>query len=588
MGEDLCIINAMGLQPSIKLLDCTLRDGGYLNHWQFDSDLVRAVYRASLKSGIDILEIGFRSQEQAFDRNLYGDWRFSDEHKIRELIPGPPGLKLAVMADFGKVDLHQFGHAKESCVQLVRLAVHRKDLLAGIAFLEKVKAKGYEVSLNVTSCDQLSQADRIELVCVLKSKTLDMVYLADSYGSILPHQIQALVSPYLEIGNIQVGFHAHNNLQMAFANTLEAIRCGVHLIDCTIYGMGRGAGNLPSEIIILYLQLLYPERYQVLPILNCIDAHFLSLKKELKWGYALPFMLSGMFQCHPNYAKELVDFREYSMEEIFKCMEYIKQANTTHFSKDLVKDIMEQGVSELMQKHQKKNSAVLGDRSKPVCKIAKNPDYQNAHEGRDFLILGNGPCLKTHHAQIQAFIHKHDPIVMGANHLSGLFEPHYHAFGYLKRFVKYIDTVSSRSEILLSQYFDPKTISEYTSRPYRELFFKDHLSSNFDIQEGIVQTNCRTISLLLMGVAIVMGARKIFAAGLDGYLQQPPTSLLFYDEKDEKTNAHLIIERHEWCEKFLRQIHAYLIHHQKSGISIITPTSYQDFYDPIEKYISSS
>jgi len=564
---------------NFQILDCTIRDGGYLNNWQFDKILVRETYRAVSKAGIDIIEIGFRGMDKNFDRKKYGLWRFSDEDILRETINGIDGASLALMADFGKIDIDDFAKAKDSVVDMVRVAAHKDDLPDAVKLLEQIKEKGYQVSLNAMGYSNYTNSEKKKIIELLKKSNIDFIYVVDSYGSMFPGELKAVFEPLLEIPKIKVGFHSHNSLQMAFANTLEAIRCGVHIVDSTFYGMGRGAGNLPTEIIVLYMKLLGKKKYNVTPILNCIDAYFLPLRKEIEWGYQLPFMLSGMYKCHSNYAKALVEYREYTIEDICKAMEYIKERNLTEYSPQILKEIIEGSIVGSA----KAEAAV----KKPKGRVKKiSVSYLNRHKGRDFLVLANGPMLKEYKEKIDKFIKKVNPVVLGANNLSGLFVPDYHAFNNKRRFVNYVDTVSEKSKLLLSEHFPKEMIKEYTKKNYGKLYYKDVINADFGIKNGTIETNCRTISILLIGIAIVMGARRVFVAGMDGYLNyKPDGKLLFYDEKNEKTDKEMIINRHKWCQRFLEQIDKYLFKNGQEGIYIVTPTSYKAFYKGIENYI---
>lgn len=565
----------------ITILDCTIRDGGYLNNWQFDKKLVREVYRSVSKAGVEIMEIGFRGTEKYFDREKYGLWRFSDEDTIRDAIRGIDGAKLALMADFGKIEADDFLNAEDSVVDIVRVAAHKDDLFGALKLLEKIKKKGYQVSLNAMGYSNYTPGEREKIISALKKSDIDFIYVVDSYGSMFPNELKSMLDPLLEIPDIKVGFHPHNSLQMAFSNTLEAIRCGAHLIDSTFYGMGRGAGNLPTEIIVLYMELMGKKKYNVIPILNCIDAYFLPLRKEMEWGYQLPFMLSGMYKCHPSYAKGLIDFREYTIEDISRAMEFIRQRNPVGYSPEILKELIEGGlIGRLKPRGQRQSIAGKKNEKIPV-------PYVNRHKGRDFLILANGPTLREYREKINKFIKKIDPVILGANNLSGLFAPHYHAFNNKRRFMNYIDTVTPESKLLLSQHFSEGMIKEYTDRDYEKLYYKDVLNAKFDIKEGMIETNCRTISTLLIGIAIAMGAKRIFVAGMDGYLGHTPDGgMLYYEEKDEKTDRDMIIERHMWCQKFLEGIEEYLLKQGQEGIHIITPTTYKTFYKSIENYIN--
>ncbi len=566
---------------NVSILDCSIRDGGYINNWQFERKLVREVYRSISKAGVEIMEIGFRGTEKYFDRGKYGPWRFSDEDALRDVIRGIDGAKIALMADFGKIELDDFLDAKDSAADIVRVAAHKDDLFKALNLLEKIKKKGYQASLNAMGYSNYTSGERKKIISALKRSDIDYIYVVDSYGSMFPNELEPALGPLLEIPDIKVGFHPHNSLQMAFSNALEAIRCGAHLIDSTFYGMGRGAGNLPTEIIVLYMELMGKKKYNVIPILNCIDTYFLPLRKEMEWGYQLPFMLSGMYKCHPSYAKGLVDLREYTIDDISKAMEFIRQRNPVGYSPGILKELIEGGLIGRL----KPRGRHRGTAGKKYGRISV--PYLNRHEGRDFLILANGPTLKDHREKINVFIKKIDPVILGANNLSGLFAPHYHAFNNKRRFMNYIDTVASGSKLLLSQHFSESMVKEYTDRDYEKLYYKDVLNAEFDIKEGTIETNCRTISTLLIGVAISMGAKRIFVAGMDGYLGHASDGrMLYYDEKDEKTDKEMIVERHMWCQKFLEGIEEYLLKRGQEGIHIITPTTYKTFYKSIENYIN--
>jgi 4-hydroxy 2-oxovalerate aldolase len=569
--------------PHFDILDCTIRDGGYLNNWRFDKKMVREVYRALSKAGVDIVEIGFRGTDKYFQRNEFGPWRFTDIKDLREAVGGIKGARLAIMGDYGKLDVEDFTDDYREFVDFIRIAVHKDGTPGAIRQLEEIKKKGFEVSLNAMGITSYTEEETKELVRMLENSDIDYIYIADSYGSILPDQMRQLIEPFLGLRHIKIGFHPHNSLQMAFANTLEAIKCGVDIIDGTIYGMGRGAGNLPTEVILSYLQLSTTDKYNVIPILHCIDRFFTNIQTDEPWGYQLPYMLSGIFQCHPYYPKTLVDYREFSMEDIWNALEVLRKINPVGFSKDILDDIIKSGMIGGLKKDRTVEGRVV-DANKLKGRGIDVP-YKDLYKGRDFLILANGPTLKAYEAKIEEFIKKYDPVILGANYLSGLFKPHYHAFNNKNRFVDYVDTVDNNAVLLLGENFPEDMIREYTSRNYETLYFNDELN-DFDIIDGVIQSNCRTIAVLLMGVAIVMGANRIFAVGMDGYTgSELKEDFHFYNEKVEPEEKNLVIERHRYNQHFIEQIDEYLNNIGKEGIHILTPTSYKAFYKGIENYL---
>lgn len=579
-----------GVSLNLEILDCTIRDGGYVNNWNFEKKLVREVYRSLSKAGLTYVELGFIGTEKYFSKEKYGIWRFSEAKDVRDVTSGIHGSKIALMVDFGKIDIAEIAPREEGFVSLIRIAVHKTDVQNAIRLAEAIKKKGYDVALNLMGYSNYTIEERKDLCNNLKKiDHLDYIYFADSYGSIFPEHMREYLLNLLEIKEsvpgLRIGFHPHNNLQMAFANTCEAIRCGVDIVDSSIYGMGRGAGNLPTEIILLYLENTNNQNYNAVPVLNIIDRYFVRLKEENPWGYQLSYMLTGMFQCHPNYAKALVDMKEYTIEDIWKATDFIRRKNPVGFSKKLLDEIIQTGIigNSLSNKEKLLSSEEKGS-GKAVVK--HEVPYIGRHENKDFLILANGPSLKEYKQEIDTFISKYSPIVMGANYMGGLFKPHYHVFNNKRRFMEYADTVEPESKLLIGQYIEDKLIREYSNRQYERIYYEDKLNAKFDIIDGVIQTNCRTIAILLLGMAIVMGAKRVFAVGMDGYMGFDSISgLHFYNEKDEKENRALLVEMHHWCQIFLVQIDEFLNKQGKEGIHILTPTSYKSFFKGIGNYI---
>jgi 4-hydroxy 2-oxovalerate aldolase len=566
----------------IQILDCSLRDGGYVNNWGFPKGLARESYRALSKSGVDIVELGFRSSDKHFDARKYGLWRFCDETVLREVTENIRGASVCVMGDYGKIELDDLVDAHESVVDLVRIAVHKDRVLNAIDFLEKVKGKGYQVSLQAMGYSTYTDLEKQSLLSALAHTDLDYVYIADSYGSILPFQIKPLFEPFQEIGGIRLGFHPHNNIQMAFANTLEAIRVGVDIVDTTIYGIGRGAGNLPTEILLSYLQLQGNDRYNVIPVLNCIERYFLGLKEETPWGYQLPYMISGIFNSHPSYSMDLIRRREYSMEDIWKALGCVREIAPVGFDASIVDGLIEKGLI-----GEKRATAAYGNiPSSAVEEEHLNVNYIQRHAGREFLVLANGPSLKSCRLEIESFIAKYDPIILGANFLNNLFVPHYHAFNNQKRFVSHVKYVSPDSRLLIGTNISSDIIDDYVNCDYELLVFRNILDAKFDISKGRIMANCRTISVLLIGVAVVMGAKRVFVAGMDGYLYaNSANSTLFYEEEFDPEAHEINLRRHQYNESFLNQIDGYIRRQGGEGIHVLTPTGHSSFYKSIEEYL---
>ncbi|CAD7847443.1 MAG: hypothetical protein [Olavius algarvensis Delta 4 endosymbiont] len=569
---------------ALEILDCTIRDGGYVNNWQFSRDLVREVYRALSKGGVDFVELGFRNAAAFFRPESQGIWRLTTEEVLQDTLANIHGARVSVMADFNSIELQDFGPAGDSCVDLVRVAVHKNKVFAALDMMAEIKKCGYLASLQCMGYNTYTTQEKKELLNAVRDSALDYIYLADSYGSIFPFHMEDLFGPYVELGGPRVGFHPHNNIQMAFANSLEAIRVGVDIVDTTIYGIGRGAGNLPTEIMLSYLSEQGATRYNVIPILNCIERFFLDLKQEHPWGYQLPYMISGIFNIHPSYAKDLLRRKEYSMEDIWKALGNIKHTDAIGYDSEIIENFIRQGI--LGRLNETPFCPASDTNPDETCVAAPPVPYADRHRKREFLVLANGPSLKEKKPEIEKFIAKYDPVVLGANFLNGLFKPDYHAFNNKKRFAAYAGTTAPDSELLIGINIPPDMIDDYVQRSWEPLVFRNVLDADFDIQDGMIMCNCRTISVLLIGIAVVMGANRVFVAGMDGYLNHANAgTALFYDEKFDPQEHELNVERHRWNDTFLQKIDRYIQKQGGEGIHILTPTGHASFYKGIENYL---
>lgn len=297
--------NLMQFRPDIKVLDATIRDGGLVNDFYFDDDFVKNLYKANVKAGIDYMEFGYKASKEIFDPEKFGKWKFCDEADLREIVGNnDTDLKIAVMADVGRCDFEtDFLPKSESVIDMVRVATYINTMPAAIEIIEHCHSLGYETTCNIMAVSTAQESDIYLALELLGESNVDIIYLVDSYGSLYPEQIRELAVKYQKIASKygkKVGVHAHNNQQLAFANTIEACSYGVSYLDGTMGGMGRGSGNCTLEMLMGFLR---NPKYKILPVLKFVQTDILKLKEQgVVWGYDIPYLCTGILNVHPRSA----------------------------------------------------------------------------------------------------------------------------------------------------------------------------------------------------------------------------------------------------------------------------------------------
>ena len=293
-------------RPQIKVIDCTVRDGGLMNKWQFDDEFVRNVYQSLTEAGVDYMEIGYLSSEDAFDRKEFGPWRFCAEKDLQRIIgDSEKKMKLSVMADIGRIECKDIPPKSESSLDMVRVACYVHQIDKAIALAHHCNEKGYETTINLMAVSTVGLRDLNEALEDLNKSQVPNIYLVDSFGAFYSEDIDTLAAKYLErMPDKTIGFHGHNNQQLAFANTIAAIINGVNFLDATLYGIGRGAGNCPLELLLSFLK---NPKFKVRPVVKCIEEDIFPWAKKIDWGYSVPYMVTGVFNQHPRTAMAHMD-----------------------------------------------------------------------------------------------------------------------------------------------------------------------------------------------------------------------------------------------------------------------------------------
>jgi len=302
----------LSYRSEIRVLDCTIRDGGLMNDHGFDYETVKAVYQANVEAGVDYMELGYKASKRIFAPSEYGPWKFCDEDDIRRVVgENETGLKLSAMADAERTDYHEDILPREqSVLDMIRVATYIHQMPTALDMVKDAHDKGYETTINLMAVSTVQEWELDEALELMADSEIDAIYLVDSFGAFYSEQVHYLMRKYLRHAiprGKMVGMHAHNSQQLAFANTIEAIILGANMLDGSIAGLGRGAGNCSIEQL---LGFLHNPKYRLRPILGCIRDQIEPMRADLRWGFDIPYMITGMLNQHPRSAMQFNETKE--------------------------------------------------------------------------------------------------------------------------------------------------------------------------------------------------------------------------------------------------------------------------------------
>jgi 4-hydroxy 2-oxovalerate aldolase len=495
----------------IKILDCTLRDGGYYNNWDFDKTTILNYVKAINKSGIQYVEVGFRFN--AKDK-FFGPFAFSSDRFVKEL-NFKIGINLALMVNASdlinsnvsqtKIIDNLFTKKKFSPFKILRIAVHFHEVPKIINFVKHIKKKGYKVFVNLMQASNKTENEFEKAIKFLKkSNSIEVLYIADSLGAMNINDVREKCSFLKKYWNNDFGIHAHNNCNLALKNSLEAIKCGATWVDSTILGMGRGAGNVSTEKIIKknnYLNKNYNSR----PLEELSKKYFSILKNKFKWGPSKAYQYAAQHKIHPSYVQVLKnEVNHKNDDKIINILDRIRNADLVSYNPLSIQKFF---------KYDKNKG--LWD-AKGWCKEKK------------ILILGKGPSLSKYKKDLELFIKINKPLVLSLNFNNAI------KSSLINFFI-----VSNQEKIILDfkKYYSikkkiiiPKSRFEkiYPQTKYKKNFFDYGLSiskSKIKIQNNYCSLPSNIVLFYALSLAKIGGARKIFLAGLDGYSSDDPRQL---------------------------------------------------------------
>lgn len=287
-----------------KIVDCTIRDGGLVNNWNFSIEFVQKLYAGLNAAGVDYMEIGYKNSPKLLKgADSAGPWRFLDDDFLRKVIPEKGHTKLSALVDIGRVDANDILPRSESMIDLIRVACYIKEVDKGLQLVKLFHDLGYETTINIMALSNVMEHELLEAFEMIKDSVVDVVYIVDSYGSLDYKDMEHLINKFKKhLPNKRLGVHTHNNMQLAFSNTLVAAANGVELLDASVYGMGRAAGNCPTELLVTHLK---NTNYKLRPVLQVLEELLVPLREKEEWGYNIPYMITGTLDEHPRSAMAL-------------------------------------------------------------------------------------------------------------------------------------------------------------------------------------------------------------------------------------------------------------------------------------------
>ena len=521
------------MKNKFKILDCTLRDGGYYNNWNFEKKLVNEYLRAINETNIQYIELGFRTLGK---KKIKGNTAYTTDEFINSLSI-PKNLKIGVMvnaSDFLQSNLNNkkaceqlFPKTKNTKIKFVRLACHIDEPFKIVKAISWLKKNNFMVTINLMQISEI-QENQIRKICNLSKKlNIDVLYLADSLGSLKPQDTHKIVNLFKKYWRSNLGIHAHNNMKLALANTITANTNGVKWIDGTVLGMGRGPGNAKTEELIKYFYRKLGKKTEVEVLKKLINKHFFSLKQQYNWGPNKYYYLAAKTKIHPTYIQEILSDKRYSKFNYLKIINNLKNIDTKKYNPFVLLKSM---------------NFFLG---KP--KGSWSP-FSLLHN-RKVLIVGAGNSVSKYKKSLENFVLKNNIYVICLNTVDN-FNNSLINLRVICHPLRILSDIffhnSSRKDLALPVSMIPKKIYKSFKMKNKKIF--DYgLSIRPKNSITIKKNYCILPKPLAIGysmaIAISGKANRVFLAGFDGYKLDDPHT--------DETNQIFTILKKKYSKNFL-------------------------------------
>ena len=513
----------------INILDCTLRDGGYYNNWEFKKDLINEYLKVMDLIKVDYVEIGFRFIDKIKTK---GPCAYSEENFLKTL-KIPKNLKIGIMinaADFiNSNDIislakKNFKEKKKSLISLVRVACHYNELMQVIPLIKWLKKSGYKTGINIMQIPELSFNEIKNAVLLIKKADADILYFADSLGSLDSLKTKKIIKNIRLFWKGPMGIHTHDNMGKAMENSIAASKNSVKWIDSTVTGMGRGPGNTKTEQAVLEFKTKKISNEKLVSLLKLIKFFFEPLKDKYKWGSNPYYYFAGLHSIHPSFVQEMLASNLFDIEDIYSNLNYLSTVGGRKYSKELIS---------------------LG---KNIYKKINKGNWQpkNIISGKDILILGPGKSVINNKTFIVRFIKKYKPIVLVLNAINPVPKKYVfaHVVCHTLRLLSDIDKYKMLNKKLITPYSSfSKNIKSKINKNNIFDFGLQVKNKKFNFKKNYAVLPNSLAFTYALGISTSGGAKNIYIAGLDGYNDNSPKKFemddLIQNYKLEETSRNI-------------------------------------------------
>lgn len=511
----------------MKLLDCTLRDGGYINDWEFGHANLVSVFERLVDAGIDIIEIGFLDERRVFDMNR----SIMPDTDSVEKIYGKLDKKQAMvvgMIDYGTCSLEHIKPCEESFLDGIRVIFKKHLREQALAYCHELKKLGYKVFAQLVSVTSYSDEEMMDLIRLANEVKPYAVSMVDTYGLMHQNNLKhyfKLLDENLD-AEIGLGYHAHNNFQMGYANCIAMLEKQIErpvVVDGSIYGMGKSAGNAPIELIAMHMNQVHGKNYQISQILEAIDVNIMQFYSPATWGYNMFYYLAASNDCHPSYVSYLMNKRTLSVKSINDILGKLEGEKKLLYDKSYIE-------------------ALYADYQ--IHEVNDEKDLERLRElfvGRKLLLVGPGVTIKTQKAKIERFVNEQRPVIIASNYIPEVPKPDYVFLSNSKRYVQLATRLSHEKWSIIAT-------SNVTGTNSNAFDFVLNFSTLMDGKAQIIDNSL----IMLLKALVRIGVKDVTLAGFDGFSSE--TANYFDASKESDSVKEMAPYLNQYTHEFLESI----------------------------------